>query len=244
MSHSTGHTAAVKTPDWRGYYEWEAGQKRFLPGEEPSEEMRVEFVFRLLRGIEFRKPLDAGCGNGYLAGRLAERAGRAWGTDLSLSRLRDTSRMFPKVSFCRASIFGQPFADRTFDLVSAVEVVEHLEEPDRALRELRRLSARHVLVTVPYRGPLTLLYCPHCNTPYYHDGHVQSFNEERLAGLFQAAGMKIVRIETYVPHYAPANPLARALPAGIHRRLRDLLVGMKLKAPTPPKYLGILAERE
>lgn len=229
--------------DWRGYYEWESGQKRFLPSEDPSEAMRVEFVLRLLKGIRVTNPLDAGCGNGYLASRLREHAGRATATDLSLGRLRDAARFFPGVIFCRASIFEQPFPDRSFDLVTAVEVVEHLEDTPRALAELRRLSSRHVLITVPWRGLLELLHCPHCQRDFYRDGHVQSFTEERLSELVAAAGMKILKLDVYVPYYPPLRPPASLLPAGLHKALRAALVATGLKEPTRPKFLGVLAER-
>jgi SAM-dependent methyltransferase len=204
--------------------------------------MRVEFVFRLLDGITFRTPLDAGCGNGYLAGRLAERAGIAWATDLSLSRLKDTARLFPAVRFSRASIFEQPFADRSFDLVTAVEVIEHLEDPERAVHELKRLSSRYLLITVPYRGTLQIHYCPHCNKSFYHDGHVQSFDEKRLAELLAEAGLKLLKLETYVPYYPPRGAL-KGLPRRVHSAVRGFLVTLRIKNPTRPKYLGALAER-
>ncbi len=233
----------IQAPDWKGYYEWEAGQKRFLPGEEPSETMRVEFVFRLLDGVVYDRPLDAGCGNGYLASRVAERVEQAYGTDLSLARLRDASDLFPKVRFTRASIFDQPFPDGAFDLVSAVEVVEHLETPDRAIHELKRLSSRWVLVTVPYRGKLDLLYCPHCNTPYYHDGHVQSFDEERLSGMVTAAGLTVRKLETYVPYYPPKMPPLSMLPKGMNLMIRGAFEALGMKERVRPKYIGVLAEK-
>jgi SAM-dependent methyltransferase len=238
---SPGGATPPEAPDWRGYYEWEAGQKRFLPGEEPSEGMRVEFVHRLLDGLVYEKPLDAGCGNGYLASRLAEPVKHGWGTDLSLARLREAAKLFPNVSFTRASIFEQPFRDHSFDLVTAVEVVEHLETPPRAIMELKRLTSRYILVTVPYRGALQLLHCPHCNKSYYHDGHVQSFDEERMAGLIRSAGLKIRRLETYVPYYPPRAPLS-LLPKGANVLIRRAFEMARLKQPVRPKFLGVVAE--
>ncbi len=230
--------------DWRNYYEWEAAHKRFLPGEEPSEHLRVDFVHRLLEGVSFQNPLDAGCGNGYLASRLAERVGgHSTGTDLSLARLKEARVLFPAVRFTRASLFDQPFPDRSFDLVTAVEVVEHLESPPDALKELKRLSSRYVLVTVPYRGRLEILHCPHCNQSYYHDGHIQSFDEDRMKSLVQAAGLKLLKLEVYVPYYPPTRFPATLLPAPLHKAARGVLESLKLARKTPGKYLGALAER-
>jgi ubiquinone/menaquinone biosynthesis C-methylase UbiE len=91
-------------------------------------------------------------------------------------------------------VFGDaatlPFPDATFDLVLAIEVLEHLPDPRRALRELARVARPGctVLLTVPseplWRG-LNLLrakYVRHLgNTP----GHIQHWSPkafERLVG--------------------------------------------------------------
>jgi hypothetical protein len=46
-----------------------------------------------------------------------------------------------------------PFADAEFELVSAIEVLEHVPNPERTLAEMARCAERHLLVSVP-REPL------------------------------------------------------------------------------------------
>lgn len=46
-----------------------------------------------------------------------------------------------------------PYADASFDLVLAIEVLEHIERPERALAELQRVCAGHVVLSVP-REPI------------------------------------------------------------------------------------------
>ena len=46
-----------------------------------------------------------------------------------------------------------PFADGEFDLASAIEVLEHVPDPERTLAEMARCAERHLLVSVP-REPL------------------------------------------------------------------------------------------
>ncbi|MFN6119018.1 MAG: class I SAM-dependent methyltransferase, partial [Actinomycetes bacterium] len=43
-----------------------------------------------------------------------------------------------------------PFADRTFDLVMAIEVLEHVPQPDAALRELARVCSATLVASVPF----------------------------------------------------------------------------------------------
>ncbi len=52
--------------------------------------------------------------------------------------------------FQEGTIYQLPFPDASFDLVMALEVLEHLKHPDHALEELRRLTKEYCLISVPH----------------------------------------------------------------------------------------------
>ena len=232
----------ASTVDWRGYYDREGETKRFLPEHDPAEAMRVEFVTRLLGDLRVESALDVGCGNGYLASKLRARPiPRVAGVDFSRPRLKDGSERFRGIRFSRASGTALPFADRSFDLVTMVEVLEHIPDTRAALAELARVARGHVLVTVPYRGKIVELVCPHCLKSYFHDGHIHSFDEERIAAEARAAGLTPLRVESYTPYYPSRNPVLGRLPHAVHRGLRKVFVATGLLEAASPKYLGVLA---
>jgi ubiquinone/menaquinone biosynthesis C-methylase UbiE len=90
--------------------------------------------------------LEAGCGTGAQTIHLASRnpSARFVSMDVStasldLARARIERVGLHNVEFLRGDIFALPFADGYFDHVFSCFVLEHLSEPERALRALKRV---------------------------------------------------------------------------------------------------------
>ena len=101
--------------------------------------------------------LDVGCGEGVLTLDWAQRLGdgRVVGIDLDDPKLRAewSARSRPNVEFRVEEATRLSFADDEFDLAAAIEVLEHVPEPQATLAEMARVARRHLLVSVP-REPL------------------------------------------------------------------------------------------
>ena len=99
--------------------------------------------------------LDVGCGEGVivrtLSGRLAGL--NIDGLDVHGQSLAIARAFNPGLCFVQGSVYHLPVRDNAYDLVLCTEVLEHLERPEAALRELVRVSRKHILLTVP-REPL------------------------------------------------------------------------------------------
>jgi 2-polyprenyl-3-methyl-5-hydroxy-6-metoxy-1,4-benzoquinol methylase len=104
-----------------------------------------------------RSILDVGCGEGVLTAEWAERLGdgRIVGIDLDDPKLRAEweRRSRPNLEFRAEEATSLSFADDEFDLACAIEVLEHVPEPEATVAEMARVASRHLLVSVP-REPL------------------------------------------------------------------------------------------
>ena len=104
-----------------------------------------------------RTVLDVGCGEGVLTAEWAERLGdgRIVGIDLDDPKLRAEweLRTRPNLEFRVEEATSLSFADDEFDMACAIEVLEHVPEPEATLAEMARVASKHLLVSVP-REPL------------------------------------------------------------------------------------------
>lgn len=114
------------------------------------------FLDRMCEMVESTTPssvLDAGCGEGYVVDLLARRNPdwRISGVDLSDEAIAYANEHFGEQGrFRTGSLYKLPYSDRSFDVVVCSEVLEHLDDPNRAMLELKRVARRHVLITVPH----------------------------------------------------------------------------------------------
>jgi 2-polyprenyl-3-methyl-5-hydroxy-6-metoxy-1,4-benzoquinol methylase len=101
--------------------------------------------------------LDVGCGEGVVVQRLARRlpAARVVGVDLEEQSLRAgwSAHAAPNLEYRAMDGRTLPFGDGEFDTVSAIELLEHVPDPEAMLAEMARCARRHLLASVP-REPL------------------------------------------------------------------------------------------
>jgi len=100
--------------------------------------------------------LDVGCGEGVLTAKWARRTpGRVVGIDLDDPRLHAEwqQRQAPNLEYRVMKAEHMPFGDGEFELASAIEVLEHVPDPEHTVAEMARVASRWLLVSVP-REPL------------------------------------------------------------------------------------------
>jgi SAM-dependent methyltransferase len=224
-------------PNWRRYYDSTAALTQFRPEFDPLEAHRCRLAMELMPRSPIRSILDVGCGDGYLCECLAKRLPetRVAGVDLSERRIARAADRSPALSLAVSSAEALPYASRSFDLVTCVEVLEHLEDPLPALQELGRVSSCHVVITVPYDEIGAEVVCPHCLRHFRMHGHVSRFTPESLSDIASKAGLSVTRTETYLVPVGASVGLPRGV-AALGNWLRRV-------SGTKPDFLGALLRR-
>jgi 2-polyprenyl-3-methyl-5-hydroxy-6-metoxy-1,4-benzoquinol methylase len=152
-----------------------------------------------------RSLLDVGCGEGVLVHRWAERLGerRVVGIDLEEESLQAgwSRRQAPNLEYRTMSAEDLPFAANEFDLASAIEVLEHVPDPEHTLGEMARCSRGHLLVSVPREPVWRMLnmargayWSALGNTP----GHVNHWSRRSVVALLSRHG-EVVEVRSPFP---------------------------------------------
>lgn len=158
-------------------------------------------VLRLIAELSCGRHLtivDLGCGNGYVAARLAELGHKVIGIDVSPDKIEIARAAYPNVDFRIASIYDDDLASSigTVDYVVALEVIEHLFYP-RKLFEQARASLKDggsLILSTPYHGYLKNLAISLVNGWDRHfgveqdGGHIKFFSRRTLIQMAYGAG--------------------------------------------------------
>ena len=166
------------------------------------------------------KVLDIGCGAGYLTGGILKKTLpklNVYGLDISKTAVSYASKKYLDVKFIVGNVYKLPFPSNYFDAVVANCILEHLEKPQKALQEIRRVMTKQALFCsiTPIEADKFVFFQSGVLTKKYH-GHLQRFDRDKLIRLINKNGFKIKR-------YYFSGFIFCQLISGIYLRLFKLL---------------------
>lgn len=159
-------------------------------------------------GTTNRQILDIGCGTGATMDHL-RKFGEVQGIDLALIPLSFSRRRGHERTMC-ASATELPFADDTFDLITALDVIEHLDDDVAGLSEIRR-TLKPGASAVIYVPAFMALWGPNDD----QSGHKRRYRLPELQAAAEKAGLKVERISY--------SNFAMFLPIWLGRKLLNFL---------------------
>lgn len=157
---------------------------------------------------DVRRLCDLGCGNGYLAGRLAALGYAVTAIDASPSGIELGRQNYPEVDFARASFdtdLARELNKCEFDLVISSDVIEHLYRPSDLIESATSLlkANGHLIVGTPYHGylkNLTLSLLGRMDahfSPLWDGGHIKFFSVKTLSALMTRHGFDDLQFTYY-----------------------------------------------
>jgi 2-polyprenyl-3-methyl-5-hydroxy-6-metoxy-1,4-benzoquinol methylase len=170
-----------------------------------SEKRRTDDLIRLLpRGR--KSVLDIGARDGHFSKILTQ-----YFESVTALDLEKPSFTYPGVVTVKGDVTRLQFPSNSFDCVFCTEVLEHVPALQQACAEILRVARHEIVIGVPFRqdirvGRTTCRNCGKTNPPW---GHVNSFDEKRLRGLFP--GSTVVSKSFVGTSNAATNALATSL---------------------------------
>jgi SAM-dependent methyltransferase len=141
-----------------------------------------------------RNLLEIGCGTGYVLTGLRDRfpALRLAGSEIFVAGLEVASRRLPEVALYQMDARRLPF-DEEFDVIGAFDVLEHIDEDEVVLAELRRAvrPGGGVLLTVPQHPMLW-------SAVDDFSKHVRRYRRGELAAKLERAGFAVARQTSFM----------------------------------------------
>src|SRR5262249_45079376 len=135
--------------------------------------------------------LEAGCGEGYGAALLAGGARRGLALDYDAATVAAARATYPSLAVLRGNLAVLPLAAGSVDVVTSLQVIEHLWDQPRFVRECARVlrPGGRLLITTPNR----LTFSPGRDTPL-NPFHSREFSAAELAGLLAGGGFRVAAL--------------------------------------------------
>jgi len=177
------------------------------------------------------KLLDVGCGNGYLMNIAKKKAKFVYGCDISRTAVKEAKRKGMVVVCADLNSGKLPYADEGLDDVTCIEVIEHVLDPMKLLRDIYRVLKPNgqLVLTTPnircFKNLVRLLFegtFPHTTKDNFvwGGGHLHYFTRKDIQLLLQKAGFKSIKF------YIAANQFKRSKKRQIvHKLTGDLIFG-------------------
>ena len=174
----------------------------------PVHRRQTEALLKLIAKLKVRTVLDVGCGSGDNAAALKHAMPQLElsGVDVSPEALALAAQRVPGASLRELDVQRDNLKE-TFDLVMAIQVVEHLADDTAALRNMALMSKQWVLVTT-MRGRM--------RKSELAIGHFRNYSDVELRAKAQIAGLEVVDIFGWgFPFYSPLyRTMIEWLPGG------------------------------
>jgi len=128
----------LEPPDYDAWYHSRRG---FWIGD-----TEFRLLMKMLNPAQNNSLLDVGCGTGYFSRRFASSGLSVYGLDPDASMLAYAQSLDNNITYYQSDAIALPFSEKSFDYCSAVTSLCFITEPEKAIREMLRVSRKGVII--------------------------------------------------------------------------------------------------
>jgi ubiquinone/menaquinone biosynthesis C-methylase UbiE len=191
---------------------------------DPAFAKRSQFIFEGVASSKPKRILDIGCGRGFYlnAFSLFDFVNEIHGVDINTTYLKKAKKNAhdKRIHIKKGSVYELPFPDRYFDMIVCSELLEHLDDEQKALIEIKRVLKQNgtLIVTVPNHNfpflwdPINWILMKGFNAHVPKDrwwiagiwaDHVRLYTEKKLKVQVIKAGFTIIKLNRVIHHCWP-----------------------------------------
>ncbi|MBI2196909.1 class I SAM-dependent methyltransferase [Candidatus Daviesbacteria bacterium] len=159
---------------------------------------KIKLAKKIIKDLEFNNCLDVGCASGFMVSEIAKAFPGAsyYGVDVYDKAIDSAKKTYPGIDFKIASAERIPYKKTFFDLILFYETIEHVEKPDKCLKEIRRvLKENGTLILTMDSGSLLfrIVWFIWENTKgrVWRNAHLHPFHHNQLEDLIKKSGFII-----------------------------------------------------
>lgn len=187
LKHLKKYSQYAQNQDWSRWY------SRVAP-------LKGERTAKILFDYKDRKAklLDLGCGTGLTLGVLAKHFPDSTGCDIGEEEVKASKELLKILGIKSPVVFYDgkrlPFGDSTFDIVTSIEVIEHVSHPDMMVKEIRRVLKPDGILHITTANKWWPIE-PHYHLPFL------SYLPKNLANLYLKLSKKGLLYDINLPSY-------------------------------------------
>lgn len=161
--------------------------ERFVP--EIHGNLELEHLHRYLQACEIaagKMVLDIACGEGYGSAMLAQKADKVFGVDISIETIQHAQRRYKSANleYMAGSCAHIPLSDASVDMVVSFETIEHHEQHEQMMQEIKRVLRPTGVLLIS--SPDKLHYAAAAGPDYINPYHIKELYQHEFKQLLGA----------------------------------------------------------